>query len=72
MHTLPAATGRWLRVASTCLIAATILLPGGFFLGGIVIYGGDPGVGILLSPVGAVMIMIGIFLAARNLSPPKS
>ena len=72
LHTLPAATGRWLRVASACLIAATILLPGGFFLGGIVIYGGDPGVGILLSPVGAAMIMIGVFLAARNLIPAKS
>ena len=31
-------SGRW-RLASTCLIAASILMPGGFLLGGIVIYG---------------------------------
>ena len=72
LHTLAAAAGRWLRFASACLIASTILLPGGFFLGGIVIYAGDPGVGILLSPLGGVMIMIGVFLAARNLGPANS
>ncbi len=72
LHTLPSAAGRWLRFASACLIAATILLPGGFFLGGIVIYAGDPGVGIVLSPMGGVMLMIGVFLAARNLGPAKS
>ena len=72
LQTLPAATGRWLRFASACLRAATILLPGGFFLGGIVIYAGDPGVGILLSPVGGAMILIGVFLTARNLVPAKS
>ncbi len=72
LHTLPAASGRWLRFASACLIASTILLPGGFFLGGIVIYAGDPGVGIVLSPVGGVILMIGVFLAARNLGPAKS
>ncbi len=72
LHAFPAATGRWLRVASACLISSTILLPGGFFLGGIVIYGGDPGVGILLTPVGAATLMIAVFLAARNLGPAKS
>ena len=72
LHAFPTAAGRWLRFASACLIASTILLPGGFFLGGIVIYGGDPGVGILLTPVGAVTLMIAVFLAARNLGPAKS
>jgi len=72
LHTLPATGGRWMRSASACLIASTILLPGGFFLGGIVIYAGDPGLGILLSPVGGALIMIAVFLAARNLGPTKS
>jgi hypothetical protein len=30
------------RVASRCLMAASLLLPGGFFLGGLVYYAGDP------------------------------
>jgi hypothetical protein len=71
LHTLPVAAGRWLRFASACLIASSILLPGGFFLGGIVIYAGDPGVGILLTPIGGVLLMIAVFLAARNLGPAK-
>src|SRR6185503_13621800 len=33
---------------SRCLIGASVVLPGGFFLGGIGSYGGDPGVGVLL------------------------
>lgn len=43
-------------VASVCLLAASGLLPGGFFLGGIKIYGGDPGLGIYLTPVGAALL----------------
>ena len=66
VNTLPDSSGRWPRFASACLIAASFLLPGGFFLGGIVIYAGDPGVGILLTPIGAALIMIGVFLTARN------
>jgi hypothetical protein len=49
---------------SSCLIGASLLLPGGFFLGGVVFYGGDPGVGVLLVPVGAVSMMIAVFLLA--------
>lgn len=50
---------------SWCLIGASVLLPGGFFLGGTVFYGGDPGVGVLVVPVGAVSMMIAVFLLAR-------
>ena len=57
----------WLRIASPCLFAAGVLLPGGFLLGGIVIYAGDPGLGILLVPLGALCAMVAIFLAARHL-----
>jgi hypothetical protein len=56
----------WRRLASPCLIGASILLPGGFFLGGIFIYGGDPGLGILLLPVGALLLLVAVFVTARN------
>lgn len=51
--------------ASWCLIGASILLPGGFFAGGLRVYGGDPGPGILLAPIGAASLLIAVFLAAR-------
>jgi hypothetical protein len=54
------------RLVSTCLIGASILLPGGFFLGGSVTYGGDPGPGALLIPVGATLLLMAIFLIART------
>src|SRR6184192_2291899 len=44
---------------------AAILLPAGFFLGGLVIHGGDPGLGILLVPVGAVLLFYGVARIAR-------
>jgi hypothetical protein len=50
---------------SRCLIGASIILPGGFFLGGIGSYGGDPGVGVLLVPVGAALLLMAVFLLAR-------
>jgi len=56
------------RAASHCLRGASLLLPGGFFLGGLVINGGDPGVGILLVPVGGLLLLIAVALTARNLS----
>jgi len=52
---------------STALIAATLLLPGGFFLGGIVFYGGDPGVGVLLVPIGALLLLLALFWIARGI-----
>src|SRR5262245_60782581 len=39
------------RLVSKALMAASVLLPGGFFLGGVVFYSGDPGLGVLLVPV---------------------
>ena len=61
------------RTISRCLVGASILLPGGFFLGGIVIYGGDPGLGVLLVPLGAVLLFIASFLLGRlSASPPET
>ena len=53
------------RLASRCLLAASLLLPGGFFLGGLIYYAGDPGPGVLLVPVGAVLLLTAVFLMAR-------
>lgn len=47
-------------LASACLLAATVLLPAGFLLGGLVIYDGDPGLGIVLVPLGALVLVIGV------------
>ncbi|MFN3196930.1 MAG: hypothetical protein ACE366_00745 [Bradymonadia bacterium] len=50
------------RFASRALIAASLLMPGGFLLGGVYIYGGDPGVGILLVPVGGLLLFVSVLL----------
>lgn len=54
-------------IASTCLFAAGILLPAGFFLGGAFFYSGDPGFGILLVPIGAVLLILAVLLAVITL-----
>jgi hypothetical protein len=54
------------------LIGASVLLPGGFFLGGFFIYDGDPGLGALLVPVGGVLLLIAVFLTARGISAANS
>jgi hypothetical protein len=53
-------------LASKCLIAATILLPAGFFFGGMFIAGGDPGLPVLLVPIGAILLFIGVYIVARR------
>jgi hypothetical protein len=49
--TVPVRRPEWRRRASLCLVAAGVLLPAGFLLGGITTYPGDPGPGILLAPI---------------------
>jgi len=56
---------------SLALIWAAILLPGGFFLGGIVIYDGDPGLGVWLVPIGAALLFYSIARIALDLSRRK-
>lgn len=50
------------NLASWCLIGGSILMPLGFFLGGLVHFEGDPGIGIFLAPPGALLILITVFL----------
>jgi hypothetical protein len=60
-----------LKLTSFCLIDALVLLPLGFFLGGINPGEGDPGVGVLLVPVGAAFLLVGVLLAAISATSPK-
>jgi hypothetical protein len=65
LHLLPTWEPRVRDFASACLLSATILIPGGFFLGGLYFYAGDPGIGIVLLPVGAIVLFIGVLLTGR-------
>jgi hypothetical protein len=56
---------------SFALIWAAILLPAGFFLGGIVTYDGDPGLGVWLVPIGAAFLFYSIARIAFDLTKPK-
>jgi hypothetical protein len=56
-----------LKLASSCLIVAALLLPLGFFLGGVFASAGDPGLPVLLVPVGALLLVVGIAITARSL-----
>lgn len=62
------APGR-LRLASGALSAASLLLPGGFFLGGVQFYAGDPGIGVALVPVGAALTIYAAVVVALLLRP---
>ncbi len=60
------------RGASPALVWGSILLPMGFLLGGIVTHEGDPGLGIVLVPVGALLLMYAVFSAAKSLPKKPS
>jgi hypothetical protein len=57
-------TARRLKLASFFLIDALVLLPAGFFLGGIGHGEVDPSPGVLLVPIGAVLLLIAVGLIA--------
>jgi len=59
------------RLISSSLIGASVLLPGGFFLGGVAFYGGDPGIGTLLVPIGAVLLLFALFSIAGAASASR-
>lgn len=61
---LPVQLGKQHRFASAFLIAASVLLPGGFFLGGAFVFDGDPGLGIWLVPIGAVCLLLAVLMTA--------
>jgi hypothetical protein len=66
--------GRWterrLRLASFFLIDALVLLPAGFFLGGVGHSEVDPAPGVLLVPVGALLLLLAVALTAWSATRP--
>ncbi len=61
-HLLPR---RLHAAASPALVVGTLLVPGGFFLGGLFVHGGDPGLGAILIPPGALFLLVGLALLLR-------
>ena len=47
----------------TCTVAFV-----GFLLGGVRVYGGDPGPGIALLPIGALCLLVAVWSVAREMS----
>jgi hypothetical protein len=66
LRVFPEVRVRHQKVMSNLLILATVLLPGGFFLGGLVTYGGDPSIGTLVVPIGGALLLIAICILARS------
>jgi hypothetical protein len=72
LRSIPDFAGSNQRFISRALVAAAVFLPGGFFLGGVRFYAGDPGIGIVLVPFGAALLIAAAFLAARGIDRPAS
>ena len=56
------------RLASGALFGASVALPVGFWLGGIGAQAGDPGLGILLVPLGAACLLVATIGLARAIA----
>lgn len=68
---LPTLAGKRLRLASFLLIDALVVLPLGFFLGGVNPSEGDPGIGVLLVPIGALFLLGAVVLVALATTQPR-
>ena len=66
LRTVPELDPTNVSMASRTLVGASILLPGGFFLGGVSFYSGDPGLGVVAVPNGAAMLGVAVYLIARS------
>lgn len=62
----PELVGRRPQLVSPALLGATVLMPAAFFLGGVAFYSGDPGIGVLILPVGAFLLLAALFWIARG------
>jgi len=65
--TMPAGAPRLARAAS-CLRWAAVLMPLGFLAAGVFALGADPGLAIVLVPIGSVLLLVGVFFAATAAS----
>ncbi len=71
LRVMPEGNGRWRALVSPLLIGSAILVPAGFFLGGLVVYAGDPGLWVFLVPIGVAMLFLGVLLTACDVSSGK-
>lgn len=53
-------------------MGASVLLPLGFFLGGVRFHAGDPGVGVALAPLGAALLLTAVWRLARGIRTTAS
>ncbi|MBX3233164.1 MAG: hypothetical protein KIT84_20445 [Labilithrix sp.] len=60
------------RLASVAFLAAYVLLPGGFFLGALGASRGDPGLGVVLVPAGAVALLVAVGSVSRRIRDPSA
>jgi len=72
VHVVPELTAKRTAAISSALIGATVLMPTAFFLGGVAFYSGDPGIGILILPIGALLLLAALFWTARAASAPEA
>ena len=63
--TAPLLPRRLSVAASPALVVGTLLVPGGFFLGGLFVHAGDPGLGAVLIPPGALFLLVALALLLR-------
>ncbi|HEY1959302.1 MAG TPA: hypothetical protein VGH28_26995 [Polyangiaceae bacterium] len=54
-------------LASAGLTAALVLIPGGFFAGGVAVHGGDPSPAVLAVPAGFVALVVALAVIFRSL-----
>jgi hypothetical protein len=66
LFVLPQWTGVSVEWASRFFMAALVLVPGGFFAGGLFIHAGDPGYGILLLPPGVLLLFTAVAITVYN------
>lgn len=48
------------RLVGRCLLSALVLMPSGFFLGGVFARGGDPGAAVALAAAGGLALLFGL------------
>lgn len=60
------------RLVSPALIGASVVMPLAFFLGGVAFYEGDPGIGVVLLPAGAFLLIAALFWTARAANAPPA
>jgi hypothetical protein len=72
VRALPGWTAASRARASNLFLAGGVLLPLGFLLGGIVVYDGDPGLGVLLTPIGAGCLLAAVLLTAQGVQSAAS